>query len=401
MIWRTTNILTEALGSPIYSKVRRYNLGLERLETQDAGDEKQPRLLWQLIERYASSECERPCDHVYALYNLVGEHRKQLDIDYPASPVQRLISVLRFVTTHESPTPRWKLIELAQLLVRLFEIKPRELSCQRQLLEAFAITVPFMQNGTVELQPETKVSIALRTKVMSLHPMPKMHIQISDGTRHLLADKSLDSSYDVWCHPTAERYNHQSHVGRQDMSYFTIAQPKLHGLALCKLKADDVIWHVPSANLACVVRAAGDRRERVVERAYLFSAVDSTRASEDHGFQTRTTTFEFWPRTPSVLNDFGRSERLMNMDLATLLALLRLLIATEGGDMESRLEAVRKERATEVRAAEKRTAAEEQADWQNKLIERYNLPKRELNKREELLKSGKIRLSGRQLSKND
>lgn len=53
--------------------------------------------LRELTHRYEAFKCKDPSDPVYALYNLLGEHRKFLEVDYTQTPASRCISVLEFL----------------------------------------------------------------------------------------------------------------------------------------------------------------------------------------------------------------------------------------------------------------------------------------------------------------
>ena len=279
-------------------------LALQRSETRD---KQQPRLLYELIERYASSECRLPCDHVYALYSLVGEHRKHLSIDYAASPVQRLVAVLQFVHTHERIQSS-KVMEFTHLLMKLFKLKPEDFPQERRLSENLYLAVLVTLLGTVELQPESEGSIALRRMVKPLHPMPIF---------------LLDTSHDVWVLTAPEDPNDpQELVGRPDMAYFSITDSGFHGLAACCLEPGDTIWHFLETWLVFAVREFPGQAALVLGRAYLFSAARNTEALEP------------WLTRPCDYNGVRHGERDISMSLTALLELCSLAIPAKGVKMD-------------------------------------------------------------------
>jgi hypothetical protein len=274
-------------------------LALQRTETNN---QQQPRLLHELIERYASSECHDPCDHIYALYSLAGEHRRHLSIEYAASPVRRLVMVLHFVHTHERMQPS-KVLEFTNLLMRLFKIRPDDFLQERGLSENLDLVVPATLLGTVELQPESQGSMAMRREVKPLHPMSSF---------------VLDTSRDIWVLTVNDDpAGSQERVGRDDMRYFSIADSGFHGLAACRLEAGDTIWHFPTTHLVFAVRSSSDHRAAVVGRAYLFSVTSNPDAPEP------------WLRRPFDYNRVRQGERNISMSLARLLEISSLAMSTK------------------------------------------------------------------------
>ncbi|KAK4550354.1 hypothetical protein LTR36_003321 [Oleoguttula mirabilis] len=284
-IWKLRNLV---LASPAA------RLALQRLETRD---ERQPRLLHELIERYAGSACKMPCDHVYALYNLVGEHRVLLSVDYAATPVQRFVAVLGFIHDYEQLQPS-RVLEFANLLARLLDVKQEDVLRQRGRSEDLDVTVPPVILGTVELAPETEASIAVRRTVEPLHPIPQFRLDTSHATWVLTADEDA----------------HGPRVGRPDMTYFKIAQSGFHGLAACRLDFGDIIWHFPGTQLVFALRELPAHRALILGRAYLFSATKDPES------------FEFWLTRPFDYNNVRQGERHVTMNWAILLELRSLAI---------------------------------------------------------------------------
>jgi len=259
------------------------------LQQSEARGEEQPRLLHELVERYASNECQWHCDHVYALYSLVGDHRMHLTSDYAALPVQRLVEVVRFADVYEEMPPA-KVLDFARLLVTLFRIQREELRRESRLLEDVHLVVPATLLGAVTLQPESEQSIALRSSrtVNPLQPMPTF---------------VFDTSEDIWVWIMNEAG--PGLVGREDMTYFSIADLDFHGPAACRLEDGDIIWHFPHTQLVFTVRQLPGDRALLLGRAYLFIA----------------NGLEPWYTRPPDLNRIQRGQRHISLNLATLLEL--------------------------------------------------------------------------------
>ena len=241
-------------------------LALQRLEPVDVHRQ---RLLYQLIHRYANNACQLPCDHVYALHSLVGEHRTHLRIDYGATAIQRLVEVLGFVREHEHLHPS-KVLELANVLVRLFRIKPETVLQERRSPNDLTLVAVAETLGTVELQAESNGSRVLRRKVARLDPIPRFTLENTDNGWSLMRDVGQGDLPEP--------------MAQQDMAYFTIRQSGLHGLAACRLEAGDAITHFPTTQLVFAVRRdrVTGQTATILGRAYLFCAADDADG------------FEFW-----------------------------------------------------------------------------------------------------------
>lgn len=300
--------------NPVYKKMgsaRRFVVGssatrlaLQRLETRE---QPRPRFLYDLTERYATNNCQLPCDHVYALWSLVGPHRTHLRIDYAATPVQRLVAVLRFVQTYEQLHPS-KVLEFANLLLRLFQIKHEDISAGDGLAEALNLIVHPSVLGTVELPDESNGSRALRQRIQRLDPMARF---------------VLDTSRAVWPLVAKEQSNDSRvPVSQQDMTYFRIQQSGFHGLAACRLEAGDVIWHFPTTQLVFATRRMNNGRAYILGRACLFFAA------------RKPDTFDFWLSRPLEYDRIHQGAQPLSVNWSTLLEL---------GSLASREESVWKE----------------------------------------------------------
>ncbi|KAK4502890.1 hypothetical protein PRZ48_006316 [Zasmidium cellare] len=272
-------------------------LAMQRFER---GAVRQPRLLYDLVERYAKNDCHQPCDHIYALHSLVGQHNKHLDIDYSASPVERLVTVLRFVRSYENLPPS-RTLDFVNLLIRLLRIEPGHLQSDINLVNSVQLTLPATLLGTVDMPDASTLSQAIRQMVEPLDPMPTFALDISSRT------------WELALHGMPKDPNER--VGRPDMTYFRISNSIFHGLAACRLEEDDTIWHLPGTQMVFVMRQNSARRALLFGRAYLFLN-EST---------------EFWLRRPLDYGAVRKEERHMSMNLSTLLTLSDLAMPLNGG----------------------------------------------------------------------
>ncbi|KAK1822633.1 hypothetical protein LTR12_002980 [Friedmanniomyces endolithicus] len=256
---------------------------------------RQPRLLHELIERYADSVCYLPCDHVYALYSLVGEHRRHLSVDYAAEPVERFAAVLHFALTHDHLLPA-KVLAFASLLMKLLGVTQETVRRRSAQLENFQLVVPATVLGAVTLQPESEASIALRTRIEPLQPMRTL---------------TFDTRPEVWELTTVGgSVGAEERVGRPDMAFFSIIESALQGLAACRLESNDAIWHFPTTQLVFAVRTLPGHRAMIVGRAYLFSA--ATRPGDP---------LNFWLTQPSSYNAARGGAQHISAHWAKVLAL--------------------------------------------------------------------------------
>lgn len=277
-------------------------LALQRLEDSTT---QRPRLLHELVKRYDNNECSLPCDHVYALYSLVGEHRKRLRIDYAARPMQRLVAIFQFVRTFEGLEPS-RLVGFAGFLVSLLQIKQEDILQERRLSEESNIAVRAKDLGKVQLQPESDGSRALRRMVERLEAMPRILLSTSGKDWIRMPYKGSSGS--------------QKPVARQDMTHF-----KLHdlfdGLATCRLRAGDTISHCPGTQLVFAVRRYRSHKALVLGRAYLF---------RDTGINP--SNFKFWlgdNQQSRASTKLWQGEQQILVNLATLLEMGSLACLTK------------------------------------------------------------------------
>ncbi|PIB00566.1 hypothetical protein CB0940_00284 [Cercospora beticola] len=242
-IWQTVN------ASPAS------RLALQRLEAQLSN---QPRTLYELVENNRDNQCQVHCDHVYALYSLAGEHRSYLNIDYGASPVQRLVDILDFVTNHEDMPPA-KVMAFTNLLINLLKINNDDFTQGYPLLQTLWLTIPAIILGTAELRQESHEILKARKTIKPFEQMPIYTFSTDQATW-----TSIDNN---------QNHRHMSvAVGRRDMAHFSIAGTNFQGLAACTVNHGDIIWNFSGTKHVFIVRTFQGSQASIVGRAYLFQA---------------------------------------------------------------------------------------------------------------------------------
>ncbi|KAK6432120.1 hypothetical protein LTR95_011709 [Oleoguttula sp. CCFEE 5521] len=272
------------------------------LQRSEGRDDPRSSYLHDLVVRYQNNECRRPCDHVYALYSLVGPHRTHLTIEYEDSDVKRLVDILNFVQMHERLNPS-KILSLTRLLLSLLHTRPEEFlqdPHKRGIAQSLNLIVPVTMLGTVELQQESAEAVASRRSVGVLSPTPTFEF-----------DTSRRPSPFVSAGPEEDA------VGRQDMMYFSIVGTDIYGLAACRLQNGDAMWRFRGTKYAFAVRHLPGERAQIVGRAHLVTDID--------------------------LDGVRHREHEVSLDLATLLQLNLLAVSsprnrTSHSDMGGRFE---------------------------------------------------------------
>nr|OQO27386.1 hypothetical protein B0A51_05278 [Rachicladosporium sp. CCFEE 5018] len=266
-------------------------LALQRSEGR--GGDPRSSYLHDLVVRYQNNECRRPCDHVYALYSLVGPHRTHLTIEYEDSDVKRLVDILNFVQLHERLQPS-EILCLTRLLLSLFHTRPEEFlqdPHKRGIAQSLNLVVPVSTLGSVELQQESAEAVASRRRVGVLSPTPTFEFDMSRRPSPFVSEGAEEDA-----------------VGRQDMMYFGIVDTEICGLAACRLQNGDVMWRFRGTKYAFAVRYLPGESAQIVGRAHLFPDID--------------------------LDNVRHREHEVSLDLATLLK-LNLLAVSSARDRKS------------------------------------------------------------------
>lgn len=229
-----------------------------------------PRMLHEMLPMYADNQCSDYLDHVYALYNLMGDHRKHLEIRYGQPVLAWCEQILDFLSRYE-PAAKNDMLSHALLLLRLseqHELHDLQLAIHKS--ETYVTTIAF-ERGTVKRLEECARSIALREHVKSLHP----------GLKCILRKKD-----DCW-HVEQKAIGALGLVSKRVLSYFQLHNGRrssgkpVYGLAAARVEDGDRIWQFLDMPLALIVRLdspaedGSPQRARVVGRCYLFDCDDT------------------------------------------------------------------------------------------------------------------------------
>nr|OQO30699.1 hypothetical protein B0A51_01974 [Rachicladosporium sp. CCFEE 5018] len=224
---------------------------LERLEAQRGTRSAN---LHRLIERYAANQCGLPCDHIYALYSLVGEHRTHLPIEYGATAIKQFSTVVAFVCEHEHLSPA-ELPRFAELLRGLLQISTGAIAARHRALEGLHLTISVTTFARIQILPESSASLQLRTQIVPLPPMQRFTLNRRDTADWTMQRTQIEDPY---------------LVGRPDMVYLSMPDSGFVGLAGCRLEPDDFICVVPATTLVFIVRPSSESTLRIIGRAYVW-----------------------------------------------------------------------------------------------------------------------------------
>ncbi|KAK5721146.1 hypothetical protein LTR15_007110 [Elasticomyces elasticus] len=208
--------------------------------------------LGDLLLTYEESVCQSPYDQVFALYSLIGDHRKHLEIQYSRNAASHLQAVISFI--HEFEGLEVEAVGVTGLLLKGLGSR-NTIAHDLGVLEAEQVnpirvrTAAFFL-GRPELSEETTLSIKLRDEAQALPLTHARKFSRQDGEPLLLVqskDLSSDSDYSI---------------SPQDMLYFRIPETKIHGLAALArphLTFDDLVVLLPQTDYALILaREAAD-----------------------------------------------------------------------------------------------------------------------------------------------
>jgi Heterokaryon incompatibility protein (HET) len=232
------------------------------------GVQQQDTSLKKMMYRYQKFDCTVPCDHVYALFNLIGEHRKFLEIDYRKTPLGQCQAILRFMVDHESLSP-YELLstvialhhrlelrtgELMAMIVREMDHdlwssgRDRPLRSRLLVLEALSTGVPFNQSfsassfdlGEILSVQESSMLQELRRHQSSLCATGTIPLRKVNGLWQIVDDK-----------PATEKL---LDVSPFDLSCFKVKGTKYCGLGTKTVQDGDRLWRFKNTNLSFIVR---------------------------------------------------------------------------------------------------------------------------------------------------
>jgi hypothetical protein len=278
---------------------------LQRLEINSVGQTAGQ--LRRLLRRFADSNCEKPCDHVYALYSLIGYHRTELPIDYAATSIRQLADVLFFMHDCESLHPD-EAMQHTQLLMKQFRLRPKDILDDPGVAGTLDMTVSVNTLGPARRQRKSLVSTALRKSFSSLWEMPTYHFEsVKPDSSAKVPDRRFTRK--------SATYHTDEYVPTSEMVYFTSADSQIHGLAAASLDSGEVIWHIPGARIAFVVRLGSNHTAKIIGRAFIFAP--------DEEF---TLTLD-----ADISSDLAQAcKQNFSLDLHTLVELIDLATVTGG-----------------------------------------------------------------------
>jgi hypothetical protein len=268
-------------------------LALDRSQARNGPTSK--RLLYDLVRKYANNECERPCDHVYALYNLIGEHRSQLEVQYSLGAAKRFKDVMNFMHQAEN-IPATEVIETASCLAQLFRLDEDDFHGLTTSAEEF-LPISVSIFGHIRLIPESNLALAARDRIKRLIPMAIYHFQEERG-----GSKFQNVSPDL---------SFQQDIGARDMLHFTCPYSSILGLASCRMQDGDKIWHMENTKLGFVVRDSSSGGYTIIGRAYVIHT--------DKTLPTATTLTQ-WP----ALSFADLERKIVYVDIPTMFQLKSL-----------------------------------------------------------------------------
>ena len=238
-------------------------LARHRLDRRTEKDHRQS--LHELLIRYEHYKCKEPSDHVYALFNLIGEHRQHLEVDYTQTPAERCLTVLQFMQRHDG-LPQSEVIRFTKFLMGKLGLTSdgnvRDTLKPQAGHETEYVTVTVFDRGATILEAESPRVIARRKRVPALYAMGTMSM------RNMTLHGEVKSNSN---HHPAEHISGGRIVSPVDMIYFKIRDTEMFGLAATRVRDGDRVWQFQETDLAFIVRL-----HDIVGRALLFSNHDTT-----------------------------------------------------------------------------------------------------------------------------
>jgi hypothetical protein len=219
-----------------------------------------PQSLHELMVRYESYKCKENSDHVYALFNLIGDHREDLVIDYTQSPAQRCLTVLYFMQKYDN-LPSSKVIRITNFLLNKLGVTS-EADVRNTLQypahdEAEPMTMTIFDRGEAQLEEESFEVLKRRKGLPALYAMSRWNLR--DMKSHWEVQACLGVLPD-------ELTREERIVSPDDLTAFRIKGADIFGLAATRVKNGDRIWQFQETALAFVVRSVTQLEEPGLDR---------------------------------------------------------------------------------------------------------------------------------------
>lgn len=239
-------------GSLNLTETSAARIALHRLAKRQGVDV--PSSLHELIPRYSKSVCSVPADHVYALYNLIGDHRDELMVNYAQDSLQRLRGVLEFTHRYED-LPPVDSISYTALLLKHLDLSLESVFEREHWGDVHLLATAF-DLGAAQRAEESEGSRAARRREKPLKQ-----------TRFF----PLTSINNIWTtQGSSPTRLAMTTVPPQDLVHFDAKDVKLSGMATNRIEAGDRVWYFNEMPLALIVRMRDDGNAHVVGRAHLF-----------------------------------------------------------------------------------------------------------------------------------
>jgi hypothetical protein len=229
-------------------------------------ENRHPKTLRELAIRYDKSNCSVPCDHYYALFNLIGEHRAYLQISYEKSWPAHCEAILSFMIFHEGlPFP--EIVNMAKTLSEKFGIDQKVAETAASLGPDFSLDqvptlspffskiplmdIPIFELGRVYPHMETSDVLRFRDSLHGFSVMPKL------GMR-------CHGSY-FWSEPLAvssdSPLERQELISPLDLCCFSLqlGDEMALGFASCTIISGDRLWRLPGTDISFIVRPTFDK----------------------------------------------------------------------------------------------------------------------------------------------
>jgi Heterokaryon incompatibility protein (HET) len=220
-----------------------------------------PQSLHELLPRYEHYECKEPSDHVYALFNLIGEHRQHLDVDYAQNPADRCQAILHFMQKHDGLSPSETVCSTILLIKKLGLRSETNVRGTLQRIgrpEMASMMATMFDRGETILLEESQTTLFHREKIAALHPMQTWSL------------RKVASHWEVRSNSSYAHAISGLSVSPYDLTCFKVRETNLFGLAATRVENGDRVWQFRETNLAFIVRVSKEDQIAIVGRTLLF-----------------------------------------------------------------------------------------------------------------------------------
>lgn len=218
-----------------------------------------PQNLCFLMALYSTSRCSVESDHVYALYNMIGDHRAKLEVDYSENAALRTLNALMFLRDHDDLAEAYSVCYAATLVRQLGRsIRWTDLFSNHIARSGFSTIV--RQYGQTRIASETVLSQYFRRIVKPLTVSARFSCKFSrDESKSEFFTLAVDSFMPV--------IDSGLEIGPDDMIHIRITSvehkplgPNIYALADV-FETGDLLWHFLYTGVAFVMRPVNGNKE--------------------------------------------------------------------------------------------------------------------------------------------